>query len=145
MADLDVQISILHPGGEVVIDEAPYELVGFGPGGRSWRRTFVEGRYQHGRALVGAVLDTRTLVVHVRVRGASWAAVTEAYETLAAAVSQFTYYVTATVEGETTIYDCEPGDIAMVSGDTLSKFHAMAGMQEYVLTIPCKPVPVVAS
>lgn len=141
MADeLDVTITIATTGDDVVLDGAPFALVAFGAGGRTWRRQTVEGRYQHGRALVGAVLATQSLSIHVRVVGATWAEVAGHYATLAAAVSQFSYQVTAIVEGETTVYDCEPGDIAMVSGDTLSKFHAMAGMQEYLLTIPYSPV-----
>lgn len=142
MADeLDAVITIATPGGDVVLDAAPFDLVAFGAGGRTWRREVVEGRYQHGRALVGAVLATQSLSIHVRIVAATWAEVAAHYEELADAVSQFSYQVTAVVEGETTVYDCEPGDIAMVSGDTLSKFHAMAGMQEYLLTIPYAPNP----
>ena len=124
----------------MILDAAPFDLVAFGAGGRTWRRETVEGRYQHGRALVGAVLATQSLSVHVRITAPTWAAVTAYYEILAGAVSQFSYTVTAVVEGETTVYTCEPGDISMVSGDTLSKFHAMVGMQEYLLTIPYSPV-----
>lgn len=140
MADLDAQVTIHSPGADVVIDSPGFELVAVGAGGRTWRRTTVEGRYQHGRALLGAVLATESLTLLVRVRGVDWIAAQNRYTELAAAVSRYSYPVTVVIEGRTDTYTCEPGDIRMVSGDTLSKFHAMASMQEYQVTIPYAPV-----
>lgn len=52
--ELDCSVTVIG-SPDVVIDLPPLELVDVQPGPRSWRRHTVEGRYQHGRAMVGAV------------------------------------------------------------------------------------------
>lgn len=136
MADLDARVTIARTGGDLVIDAAPFELIAVGVGGRTWRRTTVEGKYQHGRALVGAVLDTQTLTIQVRCTGASWVAAMNRLQELTAAVSVFAVEVTVEIEGRTDTYVCEPADITPASGDVIDKFRAMANMQEYTLTMP---------
>ena len=140
MDSLDAQVTIGTAPNTVVLDTAPFDLVGVGAGGRTWRRRTVEGPYMHGRRLLSAVLNTQVLTVVVRVVGSSWAEVCSSTETLFNALSQHTYPVTVTVEGETETYQCEPADITNVAGDTLSKFHAMSNMQEYQVQIPIGPV-----
>jgi hypothetical protein len=136
MADLDARVTIARTGGALVLDEAPFELIGVGFNGRTWRRTTVEGKYQHGRALVGAVLDTRVLTVQVRCAGATWVAVQNRLQELMTAVSPMAYQVTVEIEGHVETVTCEPADVTPASGDVIDKFRAMARMQEYTLTMP---------
>jgi hypothetical protein len=143
VADLDVQISVARPGGALLLEQDDaFEVIGVGVGGRTWRRRTVEGVYMHGRRLLSAVLNTQTLTVLVRVRGGSWVQVGNHTQTLFEAFSQHAFQVTVTVEGRTDTYQCEPADITPLAGDTIGKFHAMANMQEYQVTIPIQPVGV---
>lgn len=137
MADLDARVTITRAGNtSLVIDDGSFELIAVGTGGRTWRRTTVEGKYQNGRALVGAVLDTQQLTVQVRCRGVTWVAAQNRVNELIAAVSQFTYGVSVVIEGYTQAFVCEPADVAPMSGDVIDKHRAMRSMQEYTLTIP---------
>lgn len=139
MDDLTAQVTLAGPPSLTLEHPGQYELVGVGIGGRQWRRSTVEGRYQHGRVLLGAVLDMRVLTVHVRCLGATWSAVTNRANDLFEATQHMAGTVTVTMNGVTTTYTCEAADIAPASGDTVDKFRVMANMEEYVLTIPVQP------
>ena len=140
MDSLNAQVTIGTDPDTIVLDTAPYDLVAVGVGGRTWRRRTVEGPYMHGRRLLSAALNTEVLTIVVRISGATWPDAATNTEALFSALSQHTYPVTVTVEGETETYQCEPADIANVAGDTISKFHAMQSMQEYQVQIPIDPV-----
>lgn len=122
-------------------DPGTYEVVSVGPGARTWRRTTVQGRYQHGRRSVGEVLDTMTVAAVVRVYGSTWTEVSNRAETMIEALSQHTYTVIATIDDVVHEWTCEPADVSIVGGDTWQKHHAMSGMQEYQLSIPRDPIP----
>lgn len=139
---LAVTGSVSRPTGALQLNSGGYEIVTAGPGGRSWRRTTVEGKYQHGRALVGAVLNHGSLPLVVRVHGDSWSQVSNRAQTLIAAFSQYSYTLTITINGVTSTWRCEPADITIAGGDQWQKFHAMANQQEYQLVIPRDPIPV---
>lgn len=128
-------VTILHSPSNLVIDTGTYELVGVTTGGRTWRRRTVEGPYAHGRVLLGAVVDTDTLMVQARVRGANWAAVHNAYNTLLGAVSRMSYQVKVALGGTEVTYDCEPADVAA----PVEKFRFHANMLEVTLSIPVRP------
>jgi hypothetical protein len=137
---LPASLVISRTGTDLTIDPTTdIRLVTFGVSGRSWRRTAIEGRYQHGRALLGAVLDARSLTFVVRVKGSTWIAAQNNYAELETALSQFTYTVTATIDGRVDVYTCEPADITLAGG-TLNKHQAMRHRQEYEVTIPVSPV-----
>lgn len=136
MPDLDSSVTI-HGDDDLLIDTGDYELIGVGVSGRTWRRTTVEGRYQPGRALVGAVVDTATIVLVVRCKGSTWVETTNRYQALVDATSPFTYQVTVVIDGQSLTYTCEPADIN--TGDTIDKYRAHAHMLEATLTIPCDP------
>jgi hypothetical protein len=138
---VSVQISRASGGPLQLSNPGVYEVVAIGPGARQWRRHTVEGRYAHGRALVGAVLETMVVPVVVRVYGASWAQVSTRAKTLVDAVSQRSYTVTVNIDGVVSTWACEPADVSIVGGDAWQKFHAMARMQEYQLMIPRHPIP----
>ncbi|MCR6649700.1 MAG: hypothetical protein NVV70_16775 [Cellulomonas sp.] len=139
---MEAQVTISRPGTDLDLeDPGKFELVSIAMAGRSWRRYTVEGRYQHGRAFIGAVLDTATLVVVVRVLGASWSAVNTRRVALFDALAQPAYEVAVAVEGVTETWTAEPADIT----GGLDKFQAMASRQEYTLQIPVYPLSVPSS
>lgn len=140
MADLDAQITVSTPGGPLLLEQdGAFEIIAVGTSGRTWRRRTVEGPYMHGRRLLSAVLDTETLTILVRVKGTTWVGAMNRATELFDAFAQHSYTVTVVVDGRTDTYQCEPGDIARVSGDTISKYHAMVNMQEYQMSIPIQP------
>lgn len=143
MANLTVsaQVSRTSGGPLQLSNPGVYEVVSVGPGGRSWRRHTVEGRYQHGRRLIGAVLETGTAVLVVRVYGSSWSQVSSRATTLINAFSAQSYTLQVTINGVTTQWECEPADVSLVGGDSWQKFHAMSNMQEYQILIPRHPKP----
>lgn len=122
--------------------DAGYEIVAVGPGGRVWRRDYVEGTYVHGRTLLNAVLDVRTMPVIVRVMGDTWQEVATRAQAMVDALSQFAYLATVTMEDVTYYFVCEPGDVTISGSDVWDKHRVMACQQEYALTIPYDPVKV---
>ena len=143
--EIAVALTVSLAGGGTLALEDPdngYEIVGFGPGGRSWRRDAVEGRYTHGRTLINAVLESRVLTAQIRISGASWVQVQTRAQAMIDALSPLAYLVTSTVEGVATPMVCEPADVALAGSDQWDKFGIMANQQEYVLTIPYDPVKV---
>jgi len=140
MRTLDAQVTISRAGADLALDTpGQFELMAVGVGGRTWRRTTIEGPFMHGRVLLGAVLESETLTIIERVRGTTWVAAMNHAQDLFDALAQHSYTATVTIEGRTDVYQCEPADIRNVAGDTVSKFHAMAQMQEYQITIPIRP------
>lgn len=139
--DLDAQVTLSTPTGTLQLDQpGAYTLVKVGVTPRKWRRHTVEGRYQHGRALLGAVLEQATLTVQIRCEGTTWIAASNRLTTLVEAVSQFTYTATVNLAGQIDTYTCEPADMALASGETLEELAVMAAQQDYVLTIPVRPL-----
>lgn len=61
-----------------------------------------------GSALLSAVLEASQIPLVIYARGASSAAKATAMATLEAALSQFAYTVTLTIDGVATTYDAEP-------------------------------------
>lgn len=123
-------------------DDGVYKIVSAGPGGKSWRRITAEGRYQHGRALIGAVLEQTTAPLVIRVYGDTWSHVSNRAQVLIDAFSQRSYLLTIEIDGVESQWRCEPATINIVGGDNWQKFHAMAGLQEYQISVPRDPVPV---
>lgn len=146
MADeISIAVDIaLTPSGTLSLEDPAngYEIVGVGPGGRTWRRDVVEGRYTHGRTLLNAVLETRTMPLRVRVSGATWVEVATRAQAMVDAVSERMFLMTITIEGVATPAVCEPADVALAGSDEWDKFGIMALQQDYVLTIPYDPVKV---
>lgn len=138
--DLAAQATISLPVGSLDLDTpGDFELVEIGVSGRTWRRTVVDGPFMHGNVLIGAVMDTATLTIIVRTRGTNWVAAMNRTQELFDALAQHAYTITTVIAGRTDVHTCQPADIRLVSGDTISKYHAMAQMQEYLVTIPITP------
>lgn len=142
MIDLDASLTFTAGGVDLPVDEsAGLVLVRVGITPRRWRRHTVEGRYQHGRALLGAVLEQATLTARVRATGDTWPAAAASWNTLVEVVSQHAYTATVVVESAATTLACEPADIALASGDDMwEELELMSAMQTFVLTIPARPL-----
>lgn len=140
--DISVSVKVSRASeGPLELDNPAggYEVVEQGPGARTYRRSVIEGRYVHGRTLLVSTLETRTLVMVVRVLGDNWQQVRTRAQVLIDAVSQHAYTITADIDGVVDTYVCEPADVALAGADTWSKFHIMANQHEYVLSIPYDP------
>ncbi|MBO9555614.1 hypothetical protein [Cellulomonas sp.] len=136
MADLDARVTF-HGSPDLTITEGPdYELVTVTVGDRTWRRRTAEGPYMHGRVLLGAVLETTSLDIVIRCKGATYVAAQNRLGSLLAYVQRLEHQVTVYVDGHFTTYTCEPAD----SSAPLEKFRAMRGWQEVTLSIPIAPV-----
>lgn len=143
--EIDLALTVTREGMEDLALEDPangYELVNTGPGMRTWRRDYVEGTYVHGRTLLNAVLETRTMPLVVRVMGDTWQEVATRAQVMFDAVSQFVYLATLTMDDVVYYFVCEPADIAISGQDTWDKHRVMACQQEYVLSIPYDPLKV---
>jgi len=138
MSDITAQVTLSGPPSLTLEHPGQYELIGVGLGGRQWRRATVEGRYQNGRVLLGAVLETQILTVQVRCLGSSWTAVNNRRQDLFEALQHMSGTVTVTINGVTNTYTCEPADITPGSGDVLDRFRVIANMEEFVLSIPVR-------
>ena len=120
-------------------DPGAYEVVDFGPGGRTWNRRVVVGSYQHGAKSVGEVLAPGLLTAIIRVYGTTWAEVRTRAQALMDALSQHAYTITATIDGVVDVYNCDAGDVTLVGSDSWQKHLLMSKQQEYQITIPYDP------
>jgi len=134
---IDASVVLSHPSTPLTIGDGPSELIAVGVTGTEWRRYTVEGRYQHGRALIGAVMGTPTLTVVVRLTGSTWAAVQTRLNTLKAITSQTAYTATVTIANQVDTYQCEPADVDLPT--TLNRWAVAANVQDVTLTIPIQP------
>lgn len=127
------------PSLDLESDETGIHVVSIGAGGRTWRRKTVEGPFQPGRMLVGAVIDTGAVTGVVRVYGADWLEVRTRTQEMFEAFSQMRYMMMVTIEGVLDIYICEPADISIVGGDTWQKPQLYEAMQEFQFSAPYEP------
>lgn len=118
-----------------------YEIFKLGPGSTSWRKEVVESPYTHGNTLVSAVKDIQNAPLGVRVRGSSAAQLDSRLDTLLDAFSQFSYYLSVVIDGETKVWLCEPADWSVGEDGEFNKFHLMAKIYEVSFDIPRQPVP----
>jgi len=137
MGDLfSLSIEVSTPSTALEInDHEAFEIVEWNPPIQEVSRVVVDGPYQSGRRLISATRGPVTLTGVVRVLGEDWQAARDNAESLFSALSQFSFTLTESIEGEDTVYDCEPADISLASG--LDGFQVARGRHEYVLSIPC--------
>jgi len=140
VADLDVSVVVSRTGADLELnDGTKYTVVDLSPGGRTWRRSTVEGRYQHGRKSIGEVIDTASMSFTVRVMGTSFANAMVNAVAMRDALAQHAYTVTTVIEGVTQVFVCEPADMDIVGRDGWNKYEIARKRHTYVLTIPYDP------
>ena len=105
--------------------------------GKTWNRQTASSPFTHGSVTTRATLEQSSINLSVYAQGASTAALVALQDTLEAAVSQFAYTVTITVDGSAKAYTCDPGDVSW--GDLLAP-QARAFLSRATLTIPCHPI-----
>lgn len=137
---MDVTVTLSHPTTPLVLGVYPFDVLALGVSDDTWRRRLVQGRYQNGRSLVGAVLDTPLLTIAARVTCAGWTETRAPMNALRTALRQRTYTATVVIGTSTDVYTCEPGDIASRSGEMLNPALVRAGIHEVLLTIPVQLV-----
>lgn len=123
-----------------IVDD-PYDVIidGLNVGPGTWRRATAESPFVSGRVLAGAVLDVATRSFQIDVAGTSLEDVQTNIGTLIAAVSQFSYELSLTLDtGATYRWACEPADWAV--GFTFQ--HVLGLIAPVSLLIPTSPLPV---
>ena len=129
----------------LVIDDNPASTYRIAQGGLS-RPTITpretnapDSRYFEGTELLAVTREQTRVPVKVIVQGASWAAVESAVDALDAAVWQFMYDVTVTVDGVAKTWYCTPAipvPSGLIEPENVSQFFDV-----FDLDIPCKPTP----
>lgn len=155
MANLTITGSVtrlLVPGGPLaalsVQSPGAYSIISVGPGLIAWRRQTAESKWVHGRYLTAAVMDVEMAPLKIRVYGSSAAALDANTAALLAALHQFAYQLTLTIDGITTTWSCEPADGGPAGAEeagSWDKFSLMERQQVYAFQIPRNPVPVAGS
>ena len=124
-------------------DKTTYGVMAAGPGAKSWRRQTAESPFMHGRALVGAVLDTEVAPLRIRVKGSTDSVLNTNLNALLRAFEQFTYDLTLTIEGVTYTWRCEPADYTIGDrGGEINTFVRLANQEWVSFEIPRNPIPV---
>lgn len=130
---MTASVQLSHPSAPVTIGSTPWELVALTLPAWTWRRRVVEGGYQHGRALIGAVLETGKLAVTARLSGATWTQVDARLNALTAATSQRAYTATVTIGGVDRVFECEPAD---VYAEDVDRSLTAVPLQSVTLEVP---------
>lgn len=123
--------------GVYLVDVGGLGRVGIAP-----RETFATpSPWVHGQLRTAVVKEESSLILTVRVQAGSTADVHDAVHTLEAALFQFIYEVTVTVDGQAQSWTAYPATIGAVDG--LTKFEAVTGYYEDLsISIPVYPVAV---
>lgn len=105
---------------------------------KAWRRTYAgSSPWLHGSTLTAAVLEQSTLPFTIYTQAASAAALDMQMDELEAALSQFTYDTTVTVNGVAKTWACDPGDIGWGEVDSgMARVH----MARASVSIPVYPI-----
>jgi hypothetical protein len=114
--------------------------------GVTYARRAVTGDNQPGEILIGAVRAVATLAFRIRIKAGTWSAAGTLADTLFSALGQFSYTITETTEGVTTIYSrCQPADVVPREvadpsfAETNTGPRVVLGWAEYDVTIRCHP------
>lgn len=131
LAALDITASPYRSGG----DDQELEF-----GTVTWRREHARSAYVEGAQLVGAVRDlVDGCTIDVDVAGVDQAAIKTATTALLAAFGQWSYVVTATVDGAVWSWTCEPADYRV---GVVAPSSVYGQLQPVRLVFPRQPVPV---
>lgn len=128
---------------DLVINDtsATYRLTpdGLGDPGMTWRLTSMpDSADVHGTEYIAAVLEQSSLPLKVLVMGADAAAVRTARNALTAALSQFDYSITVTVDGQAQTWDCSPASWSLADG--VQYAMVAARLEVMTITVPVYPI-----
>ena len=114
-------------------------LDGLGRPGRVWRFTDMPPSSDaHGTEHVAAVLEETTLPLEVIVKAASSSALNTAVDALFAALSQFAYDVTVTVDGVAKTWSAAPAAVAPKAA--IGPGQVAQFFEVFTVTIPVYPI-----
>lgn len=113
---------------------------GLGRVGITWRNTFASASpFVHGQLRTTAVKEESTLPLLIRVGAGTTGDLRDAVHTLEAALSQFVYQITLTVDGVARAFTAYPATIGAVDG--ITKFEAVTAFYEdLTIVVPVYPV-----
>lgn len=143
-ASVTINCSSISAPNIVISDalDATYELVreGLGRPAITWRKTAApDSADVHGTEYVAAVKEQTTLPLKVMIQAASSAALNTALNALEAALSQFSYTATVTVDGVTKVWSCGPAAYGSESG-LIEHAKVLAHYDLWTITIPVYPI-----
>lgn len=104
------------------------------------RTTSVSSPWFHGSTHVAVTKDQTALPLEVLVQAASSTALDTAIDALDAALWQFDYDVTVTVDGVAKVWSCSPASWSIAESLT-SHGRAVQYVELLTITIPCYPIP----
>lgn len=99
------------------------------------------GRFMHGQVPVASTWEHTNLSAVVKLEAASAAALQTAKLALRAALGQFSFTVTTTVNGVAATWQGERGSMALL-GDTLEYENLARNVERYRIVIPVHPIEV---
>jgi len=110
----------------------------FDPGGVIWEREQATSRYIHGSVTVGRKKATADYTLPIDVKGATFAELNQAKETLIEAFEQDSFRVTMTFDGIVYSWQCEAADYS-VNWDHVYIHNRRLQMS---FSFPRQPVPI---
>jgi hypothetical protein len=118
------------------------DVAGLGRVGTTPRETFATpSPWVHGQLRTAVVKEESTLPLTVRVQAGNTADLHDAVHTLEAALFQFVYTVTVTLDGQAMAWTAYPATIGAVDG--LTAFERVTGhFEDLSISIPVYPVAV---
>jgi hypothetical protein len=110
---------------------------GLGRPAKTWVRNYATARDWNGAVPTDARLDQSTVPLAIYIQGTSTADLESRYATLEAALYQFTYDLTVTVDGTTKVWAAEAADLVPAGYDVS---FTLQFLQLVAVTIPVYPV-----
>lgn len=133
--DLDDLVIVDHPHGLTDCLWIPAD--GISSPGFSWRLDYApDSSWIPGKQLMAAVLEASSIPLTVYAQGSSEVFLDELQRELEAAVSQFTYTTTITVDGVSRAWQCDP---AFPQWGAIRHEYAEKHLAQAALVIPVNP------
>lgn len=143
-ATVSIDRSALSLSPLVIADDgATYRLTerGLGRPGVTWRMgAMPDSADVHGTEYISAAKEQSSLPLEVAVTASTTSALSAAVVALEAAVSQFSYDVTVTVDGVGRTWSCGPASYASANG-AFDAGMVAAHFDVLSITIPVYPIP----
>lgn len=147
MPDLGVDVAITRD--ELSLADLQLETPGYcrvvehGPGSLSWRTTWVESPFAHGKYPTANVKDLVRMPLKVRIEGTTQSELGLRIDELYEAFSQFTYELVVGLDAVSFHrWTCWAADITPGDAGVFNKAFLHHKWQEITLDIPRHPIPV---